>query len=351
MSNILARSPYIISVNETGQEGSKIEIFLWNGTGSAPTTAQYTLSKLIPASNNTLTTYDVSPYIREYLSFATRQDPTAITVLNTSQWCNVRIKRYKLDVATYTLLNTTDYYAFDGYTYYESGSNVDLGNFLLEEKTYYYNAGTYSGQINLFLSYYNMVDGGDYIVYSNPDLSASTTLGAFSQGWRCVPRVHPSYTATGNIVKVYTAYDELKATYTFLPVCEPKYTPVIIDFINQYGAWQREFFFKASKNTLNIESNDYNVMQSSVSSFDIYQGQKKSFNTNARETIAVNSGYVYEDFSSNIKQLLTSERILVDNKPAICKTKSLEIMKNINNHMINYSLEFEFAYNTINAVI
>lgn len=351
MSNILARSPYIISVNETGQEGSKIEIFLWNGTSEpSPNNAKYTLSKLIPASNNTLTTYDISPYIREYLSFATRQDPTAITALNTSQWCNVRIKRYKLDVATYTLLNTTDYYAFDGYTYYESGSNVDLGNFLLEEKTYYYNAGAYSGQINLFLQY-NIYDGGEYIVYTKPDLSASTTLTASSQGWRCVPRVHPSYTATGNIVKVYNAFDSLLATYTFLPVCEPKYTPVVIDFINQYGAWQREFFFKASKNTLNIESNDYNVMQSSITSYDIKQGQKKSFNTNARETIAVNSGYVYEDFSSNIKQLIMSERILVDNKPAICKTKSLEIMKNINNHMINYSLEFEFAYNTINAVI
>ncbi len=350
MANIFARSPYIISVNETGQEGSKIEIFLWNGTGSAPSTAQYTLSKLIPASNNTLTTYDVSPYIREYLSFTTRQDPTAITALNTNQWCNVRIKRYKLDAGAYTLLSTIDYYAFDGYTYYESGSNVDLGNFLLEEKTYYYNAGAYSGQINLFLEY-NIYDGGEYIVYSKPDLSASTTLTASSQGWRCVPRVHPSYTATGNIVKVYNVFDSLIATYTFLPICEPKYTPVTIDFINQYGAWQREFFFKASKNTLSIESTDFNVMQSSITSYDVLQGQKKSFNTNARETISVNSGYVNEDFSSNIKQLLMSERILVDNKPAICKTKSLELMKNINNHMINYNLEFEFAYNTINAVI
>jgi hypothetical protein len=92
-------------------------------------------------------------------------------------------------------------------------------------------------------------------------------------------------------------------------------------------------------------------MQSSASSYDILQGQKRTFNANARETISVNSGYVNEDFSSNIKQLLMSERVLVDNKPAICKTKSLELMKNINNHMINYSLEFEFAYNSINNVI
>jgi hypothetical protein len=350
MSNILARSPYIISVNETGQEGSKVEIFLWNNGTTEPTTAQYTLSKLIPASNNTLTTYDIAPYIREYITFADKQTPSTITALTVGQYCNVKIKRYKSVAGVYTLLNTTSYFGLDGYSYYESGSNDDPGDQLLEQKTYYYQSGIYPGEINLFLQY-NIYDGGDYIVYTKPDLSASTTLTASSQGWRCVPRVHPSYTATGNIVKVYNAFDSLLATYTFLPVCEPKYTPVVIDFINQYGAWQREFFFKASKNTLNIESNDYNVMQRVIGGYDTKQGQKKSFNTNARETIAVNSGYVYEDFSSNIKQLLMSERILVNDKPAICKTKSLEVMKNINNHMINYSLEFELAYNTINAVI
>ena len=351
MANIFARSPYIISVNETGQVGSKIEIYLWNGTTEpSPNNPKYTLSKLIPASNNTLTTYDVSPYIREYLSFTSPQSPTSVTSLNTSQWCNVKVKTYKLVGSTYTLFSTADRYAFDGYTYYESGSNYDLGNYLLEQKTYYYNTGSYAGQLNLFMEY-NVITGGGYLVYTKPDLSASTTVTISSEGWKTIPRVHSSYTATGNILKVYDEADILLATYTFLPVCESKYTPVTIDFINQYGSWQREFFFKASKSTLAIESSDYNVMQSSITSYDIYQGQKKSFNTNARETISVNSGYVYEDFSSNIKQLIMSERILVDSKPAICKTKSLELMKNINNHMINYALEFELSYNTINAVI
>jgi hypothetical protein len=350
MANIFARSPYIISVDEASQIGSKIEIFLWNGTGSAPSTAQYTLSKLIASSTNTLTTYDISPYIREYLSFATRQDPTSVTALNTNQWCNVRVKRYKLIGSTYTLLTTVNYFALDGFTYYESGSNYDLGNHLLDEKKYYYHEGVYSGQLNLYMDY-SVITGGSYLVYTKPDLSASTTLTISSTGWKCVPRVHPSYTATGNILKVYDEADILLATYTFLPICEPKYTPVVIDFINKFGAWQREFFFKASKSKLDIESTDYNVMQSSIVSFDTLQGQKKSFNTNAKETISVNSGFVTEDFSDNIKQLVMSERILVNNKPAICRTKSLDVQKSINNHMINYALDFELAYNTINSVI
>ncbi|CAB5218023.1 hypothetical protein UFOVP207_55 [uncultured Caudovirales phage] len=351
MANIFARSPFIVSINETGQVKTRIDVYIWNGTGSIPSTPSYTLSKLIPSSTKTLTTYDISPYIREYLSFTTRQDPTSITALNTSQWCNIYIDKWYYDSGGVDhYVSHVDALGFDGYTYYESGSNYDQGYILLSEKTYYYQSGIYSGQINLYMDYINSYLR-DYVVYTKPDLSTSTTVYCTSSGLKCIPRVHSSYTSTGNIVKVYNSGGDLRSTHTFLPICEPKYTPVVIDFINKYGAWQREFFFKASKSKLDIESSDYNVMQSSITNYDIKQGQKKSFNTNARETISVNSGFVYEDFSDNIKQLIMSERILVDNKPAICKTKSLDVQKSINNHMINYSLEFELAYNTINSVI
>jgi hypothetical protein len=345
MGNIFARSPYIIEVDESGQDGSKVEVFLWNEGTTEPTTAQYTLSKLIPASNNTQTVYDIAPYIREYLTFTNKQSPYTIDALSTNQYCNVKVKRYQSVSGVYTLLDTLEYFGLDGYSYYEEGSNYDYGNYLLEQKTYYYQEGIYAGEFNAYMTI------AMTIKYSNLATGAATTVTNTSVGWKTAPRVWDAYAEVGNRLEVLDSEGEPLATYYFEPVCEPKYTPVIVDFINQYGAWQREFFFKASKNTLAIESNDYNVMQSSVSSYDIKQGQKKSFNTNAKETISVNSGYVYEDFSSNIKQLIMSERILVDDKPAICKTKSLEVMKNINNHMINYSLEFELAYNTINAVI
>ena len=345
MGNILARSPYIVEVNETGQDGSKIEIFLWNNGTTEPTTPQYTLSKLIPASNNIQTVYDIAPYIREYLTFTQKQSPSTITALTVGQYCNVKVKRYKSVAGVYTLLNTLTYFGLDGYSYYEDAGNVDLGNYLLEQKTYYYQSGIYAGEFNAYMTI------AMAIKYTNLSTGASTTVTNSSTGWKTAPRVYAPYAAVGNKLEVLDSEGEPLATYYFRPICESKYTPVIVDFINQYGAWQREFFFKASKNTLAIESNDYNVMQSSLTTYDIYQGQKKSFNTNAKETITVNSGYVYEDFSSNIKQLIMSERILVNDKPAICKTKSLEVMKNINNHMINYSLEFEFAYNTINNVI
>jgi hypothetical protein len=62
---INARSPHVVQVNDLTQTGSKIEIDLWYYTGTQPTTPTYTLmSKGIPASNNTDTAYNISPYIK-----------------------------------------------------------------------------------------------------------------------------------------------------------------------------------------------------------------------------------------------------------------------------------------------
>ena len=69
----LSRSPFIIEIDDVTQTGSKLELFLWN-TGSQPASPQYTLDKLIPASNNTKTYYNISPYVREYYSFTTWQN-------------------------------------------------------------------------------------------------------------------------------------------------------------------------------------------------------------------------------------------------------------------------------------
>ena len=107
--SIFARSPYIVEISETGQDGSKLEVFIWNGTGIAPASPQYTLSKLIPASNNVKTYYNLSPYIREYITWNTRQEIyNTFPASNTSQHCKVQIKRYKLDSGTYTILDTTN---------------------------------------------------------------------------------------------------------------------------------------------------------------------------------------------------------------------------------------------------
>ena len=345
MANIFARSPYLIRIAETGQNGSKVELFLSATTFSV--SPQYTLSKLIPASNNVETLYDISPYIREYIRFASCSAGGNAAATNpTTERVNVRVKRYKLVGSTYTLLNTVDYLAFDGSTYYESGYNFDLGDYGLDAGNYYYNPTSDPGKIR--------VTGGASFTAKYTNLSTATfTSLSISNGTFDIPRVRttPNELAVGNKVEILDAASAVVKTWYFYPLEECKYTPVIIDFINKYGAWQREFFFKASNDNFSVENTEYNLMQTNSFNYNTLEGQRKVFNANAKKSIKVNTGWVAESWKEVLKQIMLSERILIDNKPAKINTKSTELFKHINTKQINYSLDFEFAYDVINSVI
>lgn len=353
---ISARSPLIIEINESGQTGSKVELFLWN-TGSIPATPQYTLSKLIPASNNLQTTYNISPYIREYITHQAFNSNYNIgnDFTPTNEYCNVAVRTYKLvGLSTYVFLDANKYYGCDGYGYYEDLSNPNNGRFFLDEGKYFYhydgvdpatNGSRRAGIITM-----DLIDG-DYVKYTEIGTGNVAINNISADGIYDVYRVYPAAYALGNKVEVFDVSDTLLRTYMFLPNNECRYEPVVVDFINRYGGWQREFFFKASNTSIGVEGTDYNLLQSDLVNYSALEGQRSTLNVNGREAIKTNTGFVTEEFNSSLKQLMLSERILVNNRPAKLNTKSTELQKNINNKMINYQMEFEFANDIINSVV
>jgi hypothetical protein len=266
---------------------------------------------------------------------------------------NVQLKLYWYNGTTYAQVGATQtHIAFDGYTYYENLYNFDLGNYALDSGNYYYDPTSDAGKIR--------VTGGASFTAKYTNLSTGTfTSLAISNGTYDIPRVRttPNELAVGNKVEILNSAGVVQATWNFYPLDECKYTPVIIDFVNRYGAWQREFFFKASNDNFSVENTEYNLMQtsrfaSSPSTFySGLEGQRKVFNANGKKSIKVNTGWVKETWKDVLKQIMLSERILIDNKPAKINTKSTELFKQINTKQINYSLEFEFAYDVINSVI
>ena len=338
---IRARSPYIISINEASQVSTRIELFISATTFSG--TPQYNLSKAIPASNAPTTYYDIAPYIREYFDHTVYSNITTLTSSYGSvQKLNVRVKRYKTVGATESLIDTTDYIATDGYTEFANGVNYSGGNYLLDQKTYYYHSGSNAGYILVY------VQSNDKIRWTDSEglLYLSSSLG---NTWYYVPRCYNSRFTEPWIVEVLNSSNVTQATWTFKPVEECLYTPVKVDFINKHGSFQREFFFKASNDNIEVTNKDYNLMQ--PYDYSLTGGQRTTYNQNGLQSIKVNSGWVEEDFKDNLKQLMLSEKVLVDEKPAILKTKSIELNKSINTKQINYSLGFEFAYDLINSVV
>jgi len=378
MAKIFARSPYVIEVDESSVVGSKVELYFYY-TGSAPTNPQYTLTKKVPSSSNLKMYYDVSPYCRDYIEFTTRQSnigtlPTTsgIVASANNQYVLVQAKRYKETTAgNFTLLDTTSYMCFDGYGYYSEGANPQNTNFLvgstrytsLKPDTYYYKysassnptstASDRAGIIGVIAStldsirYTNLVTGNT--TQFNTPFASFTTLYD-------VPTVWVGYYATGNklelVQNIGGPSESVKGTWYFKPVCEPKYTPVMIDFVNKFGYWQREFFYKVSNTNINTKESKANLMQSSSHSYNTLQGQRKGFNNNGTESISVNTGNVEESYFDTVEEIMLSERILIDDLPVLCNTKSLQKQKGVNQlKPANYQLTFNYAFDIINSVI
>ena len=359
-----SRSPYIIEVNDATQTGSKIELFLWN-TGSQPTDPQYTLDKLIPASNNTKTYYNISPYVREYYNFTTWQNiyNTYDVDINTDYKVNYHVDVYNLIGGTY-VLNASESQTgefMDGYNYYMDGQAV-ADDIHLSEGTYFYN---YNASVasalprNMAGSFDIELDLASTIKYTNLETGATNIVTPTVAGMKTFARVYEPYLADGNRVDKIIGGVPRWTAY-FKPQCEPKYYPVTIDFINRYGSWARIFFQKVKKRSISVKTNEYKFNPASLPNIPSAtgNGQIKEFNINGVETIKLNTGWVNDLYAEYIQELMLSERVLLldyetdtNYTPVKIKTKSLEKQVGLNNGMINYELEFEFAYDMINTAI
>jgi len=347
MANIFARSPFIVEINETGQVETKIELRLWNGSGSAPTAPQYILSKLIPATNAPATYYDLSPYIREFIEHNSLQtQPTTNGATPTGQWCNVEVKKYKRVTTSFTQVGSTlSYKGFDGYGYFEQGYNPTLSDILLPQGNYYYPPAGEVGWVTVF------TETAVKARWTNLNTSSTQLINLTADTVRDVSRVYSGWETAGNKLELLDSANGVLWTSYFYPKEECKYDPVQIDFVNKFGAWQREWFFKASYDSLNVENTEYNTLPSQYPNYLVTEGQRNVFNVNGKQSIRVNTDWVDQSYSETIKQIMLSEKVLINKKAAKINTKSTELFKSINTHMINYQLEFEYAFDTINSVM
>lgn len=357
---IYARSPYFINVPLTPGYGSKLELFLANGTASLPSTPTYTIIKNYNQGTGNSHDYNISNFIREYI------ENISTTTTNNKNFVKVQMKYYRQNSdASYTLLGTLAMYGTNGYTLYTQGANytdpsgtcVVLGNTDLE---YYYNreAGTIPF-MNILVNTYL----GDKLEVILTDLngrnSSTTTLITTSTASTIgflkallTDKTNAKYD-NGNFCNIkFTQQGVLTVNKTFkvIPVCESKYTPVECQYINRYGGWQILTFFKAQSNSINVSGTSYNMLSDSVY-YNTSMPQTASFNINGKQTVRLNTGWIPEGYSELIQDLLLAETILLDGKPVEIKTQSTDLKTSLKDRNINYEIEFEYAYNLINNVV
>lgn len=346
MKVIAARSPYIISINEANQVGSKVELFIWHKGETEPTTPTYTLAKSISSIANRENVYNISQYILESIDITAPQDASVPAVENNNVWCFVKVKRYKLIGTTYTLLDTLDYIGVEGYSNYMNGAN----NLVSEQSrvVLYNNAITHT--YNSRAGYFNLLILGDAEFDLNVEYQDVASIDLVLTAGEIynykIPFVYDDTFSN----RIILTQEDVFATIKVEQICEPKYTPMVCTFINRFGGWQYLTFFKSNSTAIETKGNDYKLLPSSWN-YDPLKGQKHSFNRDGMQTIKVNTGWVNELYSELIQDLMLSETILLDEKPVTLKTQATPLKSSLNDKNINYEIEFEYSFSLINNVI
>lgn len=140
-------------------------------------------------------------------------------------------------------------------------------------------------------------------------------------------------------------------TTTLLITDECRYTPVDIAFQNKEGALQFITFFKARTDSLTITNEEFESDRGQpLDSFHQYI----KYNVQGKSKFKVNSGFVKEVMNETFKQLFLSERVWqLEGEtyiPLNVASKSLEYKTRQKDRLINYEVEFDYAFNEVNNI-
>jgi hypothetical protein len=138
-------------------------------------------------------------------------------------------------------------------------------------------------------------------------------------------------------------------------LCEPKYTPQLIQYVNRYGVSDYITFFKRSDETGNFTNDSYQrSIYADAFTEPAVDGKYQDFNINSRNTITLNTGWVEEAYKDIIEELMMSEKVSIyegGNFRAVNPQRgSVDYQKSVNEKVINYTVTFNYGHDERNLI-
>ena len=387
MSLILARSPYLVDRGAYSESATlTLEIGKKLQAGGLLLLKTYNL-----VFRNSLS-IDISPFIRDYLSFEDLSSSRKIVY--------VRTTISGVSSSGSALPDTIDeHFVTDGYLYSTDNYDEDMTD-TLEKNCWFAHSCDVVYKLDDEPMSYNFFQPKPKLLqneFYNQDLTVS-----FWKGSELVYTVSPqffngedggslsvfndfglnaAFGYKGRVIREGGVYEETKCIEGFLDdvkivdydriqlvtdkysqnievktFSECKYKPYKVSFVNRYGLFENLWFFKRSDLSMSVSKETYRG--NSLDRVRNYKSIKtiNHFNVNGQEKLTLNSGFVDERMNETFKQLLLSEEVnLYDTSTS--KTYSVNLgtsdfqhKQHVNDKLINYSIEFEFAHEIINNI-
>ena len=320
-----------------------LQLYVYSGTSGSNTSSdlKYTIEKEI-IDGDTKILFEVGELVRDYIDITFNND----YVCNT-KWVTATTTLYdeNNEIFTYSNPVTNSYIALNGYGYFEDEINPQLSTDALVSSNYMYIPESTTSKIPLW------AEGVGKVIID------STTTQITDSGNSNQKIQYITIPADSSTIKVYATDDTtLKKTINITNVCEPKFTPYKITFVNKYGAYENLWFFKKSTESLSVTDEKFkrNTINNSTVTYNTYEGQQERYNVNGLTSLSLNTGFVNEDLNQTIEELFLSENVWIryesKTQPIIPKSKSFVFKTKLNDRLINHTVDFEFAFNKINNV-
>ena len=373
MSKVNARSPYYINFTNTNLVKVDLELYVYTGVqdnGSNNTRAnKFTLTSSAVEQN---ATFEIGEIVRDYLLHTFDGDYATEIV-----WVDYR---YKIELTNQSLAwsSFVQLKGFDGYGFFEDGANPQNNTGLLQSNTKIVKLDDAPATIPVDTSTTTQVTyelNGD-VVYTKAvsSTTSSTTQieyvtngvngsdefedrviqdGGTFEGSSCLDAFSDEFTLFDfDTIYVDTTSGVTKLTVDNVTEC--KYEPYKITFVNKFGALQDIWFFKRTNETLTTKQEKFKRNTVVAGSYDISRHQDKTLTKNGKEKLTLNTGYYPEVYNEIFKQMQLSEDCWIEIEsqtlPIQVTSSSFAYKTQLDDKIINYTIEIEFAFNTINNV-
>jgi len=318
-----------------------LRVYVWDGLkASPPATASYTMTKPNLATSSGTDKLDISQLINDYIDF----EPNG----NNQRWVKTTVtyttsNELDLDVAQLPLTNLM----LQGYGYGLDGENAQpptnkvlmSGTEFKVFRNGYFNFPfiiSESITVNVTVKSYPVLNINDTFTFLPTQNNSNLVRNVL---------VDLSLALGDEVVEI--VYNDVVTTLLVTDEC--RYSPLDIAFQNKEGALQFITFFKAKTESLSVTSEEFQTDRGQA--IDGFH-QIVTYNVQGNSKFKMNSGFVDESMNETMKQLFLSERVWqfdgTNYTPLKIGSKSLEYKTRMKDRLINYEVEFEYAFNEIN---
>lgn len=377
-TKINVRSPYYIKVSDNDLAEAELKLYIYTGEEGTdkPTNAQYTITKNVISGNNYII-FEISELVRDYIDIEFDGTYTSYTV-----WAEADIT-LKEDDGTVIDTDSTDYIAFDGYGYFEEGANPELAQGLLQSnKTVFRlndqdvkipvdtNTATsiafyYKGELKKSESVSTSTNTNAQIKYLSVSGSTESTDfeqrvlldGGILEATPCIQGLLDSLDI-GLIDEVLIGSSKGTEVVKIKTIDECKYSPIMVTFVNKYGALQDIVFFKKSIESMSVRGEQYKAanFEDSNLTYATHKHSRTQFMVQGQDSITMNTGYLNEGYNKVIEELMLSEQVWMyrdgdsNITPIIPTTKQVTFKTSLNDRLVDYTINFDMAFDKINNI-